>query len=89
MKRTSVDSSMMASVGYSASRRTLEIEFRSGDVYRYFDVPEKEFHALLASASKGRFFQTRISGVYDFERVISRTATGRYDKAVDEKRHSK
>jgi len=63
---------MMASVGYSAARRTLEIEFRSGDVYRYFGVPEKTFRALIASSSKGRFFQANIDGVYDFDRVVSR-----------------
>ena len=31
MKRTAVDSSMMAAVGYDRVRKTLEIEFQVGD----------------------------------------------------------
>ena len=53
MKRTLVDSSMMASVGYDAKQATLEIEFRTGDVYDYFDVPRAVFRALLVASSRG------------------------------------
>ena len=36
--------------------RELEIEFRdSGDVYRYFDVPEEEYAAFLAADSRGTY----------------------------------
>jgi KTSC domain-containing protein len=69
VKRTLVDSSMMASVGYDAKHATLEIEFCTGDVYEYFDVPRGVFRALLASSSKGRFFHAEIDGVYRFEKV--------------------
>ena len=57
MRRIWVDSSSIASVGYDAAGRVLEIEFReSGDVYRYFDVPEEEYAALLAADSRGTYF---------------------------------
>jgi hypothetical protein len=57
MRRIWVDSSSIASIGYDAARRELEIEFReSGDVYRYFDVPEEEYAALLAADSRGTYF---------------------------------
>ncbi len=69
MKRTLVDSSMMASVGYDAKQATLEIEFCTGDVYEYFDVPRAVFRALLAASSKGRFFHAELDGVYRFEQV--------------------
>ena len=39
MKRAPVDSSSIATVGYDPASRTLEIEFRDGDVYQYFNVP--------------------------------------------------
>jgi hypothetical protein len=69
MKRAPIDSSMMVSVGYSARRRRLEIEFRSGDVYQYLGVEPEVFRALLAARSKGRFFQNHIDRVYAFDRV--------------------
>jgi len=56
MRRVWVDSSSIASIGYDAAKRELEIEFReSGDVYRYFDVPRQEYAAFLAADSKGTY----------------------------------
>jgi hypothetical protein len=56
MRRAWVDSSSIASIGYEAPTRELEIEFReSGDVYRYFDVPREEYSAFMAAESKGSY----------------------------------
>jgi hypothetical protein len=56
MRRIWVDSSSIASIGYEAATRELEIEFReSGDVYRYLDVPEEEYAAFLAADSRGTY----------------------------------
>ncbi|MBK7181096.1 MAG: KTSC domain-containing protein [Chloroflexi bacterium] len=41
MKRTAVSSSNLASVGYDPARQSLEIEFTTGRVYEYFDVPQQ------------------------------------------------
>ena len=69
MKRTAVDSSMMASVGYDRARKTLEIEFQTGDIYEYLDVPRDVFRGLLDAGSKGRFFHAEIDGVYAFAQI--------------------
>jgi hypothetical protein len=69
MHRVPVESSNIVSVGYAEKARTLEIEFRSGAVYRYFEVEPEVHEALLHAASKGRFFMTSIRGAYPFERV--------------------
>jgi hypothetical protein len=71
MKRTPVDSSMMASIGYEATRRILEIEFQTGHVYQYLDVPAAVHRALLATSSMGRFFHANIDGVYRHAQVAS------------------
>jgi hypothetical protein len=56
MRRSRVDSTSIASIGYQPFRRELEIEFRaSGDVYRYFDVPAEEYAAFMAAESKGTY----------------------------------
>jgi len=47
----------------------LEIEFRSGAIYRYRGVPTDVYDGLLAAPSKGRFFQSRIRGKFIFERA--------------------
>src|SRR5215469_14482259 len=61
MKRASVDSTSIASIGYDPRRRELEVEFReSGDVYRYFGVSAGEYADLMAAKSKGNLPQPAI-----------------------------
>jgi hypothetical protein len=53
-------SSAIQAVGYDEGTRTLEVEFRSGSVYDYEDVPPEEVLGLLRSDSLGRYFANRI-----------------------------
>ncbi len=54
MRRVAVKSTSIASIGYDASARELEIEYReSGDVYLFSGVPDEEHTAFMAAESKG------------------------------------
>jgi len=64
MKRTAVASSVLSSVGYDADTAELEIEFTSGDVYRYYAVPARVYRELLAAPSPGGYFNTHVSNTY-------------------------
>jgi KTSC domain len=65
VRREPVSSAALSSVGWDDG--TLEIEFTSGEVYRYRDVPALVFRQLLRAESKGTFFQERIRDRYDVE----------------------
>lgn len=69
MNRHPVSSTNIASIGYDAQSMTLEIEFSSGTVYQYFDVPEAVHKELISSDSKGQFFANQIKGGYRYGRV--------------------
>ena len=69
MRRTRVDSTVIASVGYDSSTAVLEIEFHSGDLYRYFAVPPSVHRGLVAAESPGGFFAERIRPVYPTEHL--------------------
>ncbi len=69
MEREKVDSSMLASVGYDEATRTLEVEFSSGTVYRYFDVPPEDHRALMAADSIGRHMNANVKGLFQSARV--------------------
>ena len=60
MKRLSVDSSNLSSVGYDVNSNTLEIEFNSGGIYQYFNVPESIYKGLMNASSHGQYFDTYI-----------------------------
>ena len=69
MERYSVASSNISSIGYVAASETLEIEFLSGSIYQYYNVPQNMYDQLMQTGSKGRFLNTYIKNAYPFSRV--------------------
>lgn len=69
MERVTVSSSSLSSVGYDSDGRLLEVEFRSGAIYAYRNVPLWAYEALMTARSKGRHFDARIRDRYPFERI--------------------
>jgi hypothetical protein len=62
MVRTFVQSSDIRSVGYNQG--TLEIEFHSGGIYQYYNVPESVYRSLMAASSHGKYFHEYIKDYY-------------------------
>lgn len=69
MERIPVDSSNISSIGYDEDSSTLEIEFHSGAVYQYFDVPLNVYQGIMEAASKGQYLAQHIKGYYRFVKV--------------------
>jgi hypothetical protein len=64
MKRRPLRSSVLRSAGYDPETAMLELEFSSGDVYRYFAVPPSVFRALVDADSPGAYFNQHVSDRY-------------------------
>ena len=64
MHRIAVQSSNIRSVGYDPESGTLEVEFNSGSVYQYLNVPKGEYETLMNASSKGRYFNRSVKGEY-------------------------
>jgi hypothetical protein len=64
MERMPVTSSVILAIGYDAATAELEIEFRSGDVYRYYAVPPSVARELTEATSPGAYFNRRINGSF-------------------------
>jgi hypothetical protein len=60
MNRIPVDSTNLASVGYDSDSLVLEVEFKNGKVYQYFDVPQSAYDEMMGSASKGSYLNNVI-----------------------------
>jgi len=69
MERYSVASSNVASVGYDDRSETLEVEFLSGAIYQYFNIPQNMYDQLMQAGSIGRFLNTYIKNAYAYSRV--------------------
>lgn len=69
-------SSTIASVGYDAATRTLEVQFRptpsakDGAIYTYTDVPPEVHAELLAAPSIGKCFHRAVKhGGFKYSKV--------------------
>lgn len=60
MQRVQVTSADLRSIGYDAAERVLEVEFVSGAVYEYYDVPHQVWEGLRTAQSHGRYFNEHI-----------------------------
>lgn len=69
MERQSVKSVILRSAGYDAMGKILEIEFRSGLVYRYTGVPETVWTGLMKSAEAGKYFSDKIRPKFSSRQV--------------------
>ena len=69
MQRTPLKSRAVISAGYDPATRALELEFHTGRVYRYRDVPEGVYQFLLRTESKGGYVNRMIQDRYEFEEV--------------------
>jgi len=69
MDRIPVTSSNVASVGFDPSTQTLEIEYKNGSVYQYFDVPQAVYDELIRAESVGTFLNAQVKGVYRYARL--------------------
>ncbi|WP_261845011.1 KTSC domain-containing protein [Aliamphritea ceti] len=69
MERTAVSSSNLAAVGYDFDSEILEVEFNSGGVYEYYNVPGYVFQELMRADSLGIYLNQNIKGTYQYSRI--------------------
>jgi hypothetical protein len=69
MERELVASSAVVSIGYDLKTETLEVEFKSGGIYQYYNVPDQVYRTFMASDSKGTFLHVNIKNAYSCSRV--------------------
>jgi hypothetical protein len=62
-------SSVVLHTSYKRDTATLKITFVSGLVYEYKNVPEEIYNAMIASGSKGIYFNRHIKGQYEFKKM--------------------
>jgi hypothetical protein len=64
-----VNSSMLRRVRYDPQNRFLDVVFRTGESYRYKDVPPAEYKGLMNAKSHGKYMQTHIIDHYEVVRL--------------------
>lgn len=70
MQRQWVESSVIAAVGYEPASMTLEVEFKNGTAYRYFNVPYVVVEQLMTARSIGKYFSTHVRDRFRTTRIF-------------------
>jgi hypothetical protein len=71
-----VESSQITAIGYDSAEKVLAVQFTRGGEYRYFDVPQEKFDALMQSESKGATLGKIIKGAHPFKKLDAETING-------------
>jgi hypothetical protein len=75
MNVTAVESTTLSTIAYDDARTLLRLEFCSGAIYEYCDVPAAVYADLLRATSKGTYFNRMIRGHFAHTRA-AKTPTG-------------
>ncbi|HSL54679.1 MAG TPA: KTSC domain-containing protein [Pyrinomonadaceae bacterium] len=71
MRLRPVESEMLVAVGYDEKSHSLLAVFRTGETYRYKNVPSFVYELLMSAESKGKFMHKYVLNRFDYERVAS------------------
>ena len=69
MTWTRVTSSNLKWVSYNSRSHEMLIQFQSGAVYQYWDVPGNISQGLVQADSPGKFFNQNVRNRYNYKRV--------------------
>lgn len=64
-----VDSSNLRAYRYNKATMNLDIQFKTGAVYRYKQVPLSTANGLSKAGSVGSYFAESIKGIFNFEKL--------------------
>lgn len=67
MQLIPVSSSNIFSIGYEEN--TLYVQFHSGALYAYYNVPEDVYHALMSAPSHGKYLAAHVKGHCAYKRI--------------------
>lgn len=69
MDFTPVKSRMILGVRYDEETYHLDIVFRTGEKYRYKNVPLFVFEGLMSAESHGQYMHKKVLGRFKYERL--------------------
>jgi len=69
MARVELQSTSLNAATYQDQSAFLELEFQSGEIYRYLAVPVQTYQELLRAESKGRYFNQHIRNRFTYTKI--------------------
>jgi len=68
-----VISSSIHAVGYDPTAKTLQVQFKTGSIYEYLDVPMEVYETLMSISASGesigKYFNQNIKNLYTYQKM--------------------
>ena len=74
MQGVPLESTSLAAIDYDLASRRLEVHFRSGERYLYFQVPPHTYQQLLQAESKGACFNRYVRNRFPYQHLSRSSA---------------
>lgn len=84
MARVDLKSTSLNAATYQDQSALLELEFRSGAIYRYSGVPAQTYQELLRAESKGGYFNQHIRNRFAYTKIDLAHSGATRDSALNE-----
>lgn len=68
-KSYAMPSSVIASIHYNETSKTLTIVYVSGAIYHYLNVPAETYAELKNAPSRGTYLNREIKGRFEYEKI--------------------
>ncbi len=69
MKRIKIESDCIISIGYNETSRTLEVEYKNGSVYQYFDIGVEVYNRIKNERLHSEYFREEVVPNYEYEKI--------------------
>lgn len=69
MQMIQVNSTDIKALGYEEDDDILTVEFQTGSVYQYRDVPSDLYYSLLEATSKGKYLKAYIANKFPYRKL--------------------
>jgi len=63
------NSSQIAEIRYNTESKTLEVDFKTGKTYEYYEVPKDVFEDVRLAESAGKFFNSYIKSNFQYKQI--------------------
>lgn len=83
MPRVDLNSTLLHAAIYQDQSAFLELEFRSGAIYRYLGVPAQTYQELLRAESQGRYFNQHIRNRFPYVKTDPARSRAPRDTALN------
>lgn len=71
LRKKTPESSNIKSIVYQPALKVLQVSFKNGRIYWYYNVPREVYDNFASASSKGQYFWSTVKDKFTYKRIKS------------------